>query len=226
MEYAAQRRGTVMTSRLVTVYFSDRCEAEQAATRLAKLGVDQQNIYLEEPPQQGVKRGESTSPPPPRGIMGAWKKWLRLAGMEVGLTTGMTLGFLIGLAVALLAHAIQSASDTTSQYPPLPVLLLAGAIGGAVLGLAAGGLAAALIQWATERLDARPQTLSQQTLVSIRCEEDLVDVVSGALTREQAYDLNILEPASLSIAPVLHASPDRQTGWAAQESTADQDRAA
>jgi hypothetical protein len=68
---------------------------------------------------------------------------------------------------------------------------LATALSGGLLGLIAGGSIGCLIDFTLNRLGAGPPLPKEETLVTVRTDEDQMDQVSTALFRARARHLHV-----------------------------------
>jgi hypothetical protein len=180
--------------RLVTGVFYDRSEAERAVETLKAQGIPSEDIYLEtelEPTTEVGSKG---------GEVSRLENERRFAGLETGLVIGGTVGCLAGLGVGMLGAAMKE-MITSIADPDNPIAMLTpmvahpmwSAIGGALLGLIAGGLIGWIIDFTLTRMGAGPPLPAQETLVTVRTTDDRMNKVSGTLFRSRARHLHVAE---------------------------------
>jgi hypothetical protein len=179
-------------SRLVTGLFYSRSEAEQAVRTLQSEGIAVDDIYLEtevEPSEQMGRKG---------GEVSSLERERRIAGTETGLIIGLAVGLLAGFGVGMLGSGIVEATATmpTPGVVPAPLTSPATcALFGAILGLIVGGLIGWTVDNTLSRMGAGPPLPREETLVTIRTSEDLLDTVYAALFRARARHLHVSERA-------------------------------
>jgi hypothetical protein len=176
--------------RLVTGLFYDRSEAERAVDALRAQGIPSEDIYLEEEVTPtadiGRKGGEVSSLETER----------RFAGLETGLVIGLTVGILAGLGVGMMGTAISEMMirvDPQSHFAPVLANPALTALGGALLGLIAGGLIGWIVDHTLTRMGAGPPLPQQETLVTVRTDEGNLDQVYAMLHRARARHLHVAE---------------------------------
>jgi hypothetical protein len=180
--------------RLVTGVFYGRREAERAVEALKTQGLSEADIFLEREvtpsPEAGRKGGE----------VSRLEKERRFAGLETGLVIGVTVGLLAGLGIGILGSAMAEMMHAGADVPvlrlsPWLVAPTLSALAGALIGLLAGGVIGYIIDFTLNRLGAGPPLPREETLVTVRTDEDRVDQVSALLFRARARHLHVAESA-------------------------------
>lgn len=151
--------------------FETREAAEKAVDELRKRGFDKE-ISIVAKKQEG--EDERTGH---RLTMGT-------DSITDGTATGGVLGGLIGLAAGAGALAI----------PGIGPIVAAGPIAGLLSGAATGGIAGGLIDWGVPQERGRfyeEKVKQGRTLVSVRCEENMVNEAAKILEQSGARDIEI-----------------------------------
>jgi hypothetical protein len=177
--------------RLVTGLFYERNAAERAVEALRTQGIPAEDIYLETevPSTEAGRKG---------GEVGRLETERRFAGLETGLVIGVTVGILAGLGVGMLGGAISEMMQRVESNRSLsPILInpLLTALGGAILGLIAGGLIGWIVDYTLTRMGAGPALPGQETMVTVRSDEQNLDRVYAALFKARARHVNVSERA-------------------------------
>jgi len=176
--------------RLVTGLFYDRIGAENAVEALRAQGIPAEDIYLETEVaptgEMGRKGGEVIR----------WEQERRFAGLETGLVIGLAVGILAGAGTGMLGQAMSEMMapiNGAGKVALSPVMISPwwGALAGAILGLIAGGLIGWVVDFTLTRLGAGPPLPAQETLVTVRTDEQNLDSVYAALFGARARHLHV-----------------------------------
>src|SRR5258708_7461891 len=151
-------------SRLVTGLFYDRIEAQRAVDSLKAQGIPAEDIYLETEVTPTADVGRKG------GEVSRLELERRLAGLESGLMIGLIVGALAGAGTGMLGGAMtemmRPISGTNGPFLPLMMASpLWGALGGAILGLIAGGLIGWMVDFTLTQLGAGPPLPAQEAPV-------------------------------------------------------------
>jgi hypothetical protein len=175
--------------RLVTGLFYSRGEAESAVEALKAQGIPAENIYLETEVIHDGGIGRKG------GEVSRVEKERRFAGLETGLIIGLTVGVLAGIGVGMLGGTMAEWMRTVHPGPvgisPVLVSPLWAGIAGAILGLIAGGLIGWVVDYTLTRLGAGPPLPAEETLVTVRTSEEMLDPVYAALFGARARHLHV-----------------------------------
>jgi hypothetical protein len=175
--------------RLVTGLFYNRMDAERAVDALKAQAIPAENIYLEtEVMPSGVigRKG---------GEVSRAEKERRIAGLETGLIIGLIIGALAGIGTGILGGTMAESVRTVQPGPTgisavLQSPALAGLVG-ALLGLIAGGIVGWVVDFTLTQLGAGPAPPAEETLVTVRTSEDMLDKVYTALFDARARHLHV-----------------------------------
>jgi hypothetical protein len=174
--------------RLVTGLFYERNEAERAVEALKAQGIPAENIYVErevEPStEMGRKGGEVTHLEQER----------RFAGLESGLIIGLAVGLLAGMSVGMVGaemSAMMGRIEPKDGLSPMLTNVWLTSLLGALLGLITGGLIGWVVDHTLNRLGAGPPLPAQETLVTVRTDEEMLDKVYDALFNARARHLHV-----------------------------------
>jgi hypothetical protein len=174
---------------LVTGLFYNRSEAERAVSALKARGIPGENIYLETEvmPDAGIGRKG--------GEVSRAEKERRFAGLETGLIIGLIIGALAGIGTGMLGSTMAEAAGAAQGGPAgFPAVLqspvLAG-FAGALIGLIAGGLVGWMVDYTLTQLGAGPPQPAEETLVTVRTSEEMLDPVYAALFDARARHLHV-----------------------------------
>jgi hypothetical protein len=178
-----------MMPRLVTGLFYDRIEAERAVEALKAQGYLGEDIYLETEVTPTAAIGRKG------GEVSRLEQERRFAGLETGLVIGFTVGLLAGIGTGMLGSVIvawmRSVQPGPADFPAVLMHPWLTAIAGAVLGLIAGGLIGWVVDFTLTQLGAGPPLPAQETLVTVRTDEESLDSVYAALFRARARHLHV-----------------------------------
>jgi hypothetical protein len=192
------RRGS-QSLRLVTAVFHSRIEADDAIRWLIAQKIPGQDIYVGPPSpsaEAGRKSGEVGGPRKEPLAFHARVNPAPWTGLQMGLIMGGTGGFLLGLGVGFSAWVMDRVYDLPAGLSSLLENPLWSVGGGVIIGLMAGALIARLVAWSLAWLKTRPPLSGEETTVTVRCAAETLELVSSALLRSQAHQLNVSNPAA------------------------------
>ena len=117
-------------------------------------------------------------------------------------TNFILLASFLGLGVGILGDSMHEMIRRVTTEPVMalsPALTnpMLTALMGAILGMIAGGLIGWVIDSTLTRMGAGPPLPRQETLVTVRIDENRVDEVSAALFRARARHMHVAEVASV-----------------------------
>jgi hypothetical protein len=175
--------------RLVTGLFYNRSEAKRAVDALKAQGISGEDIYLETEIMPsgliGRKGGEVQRAETER----------RFAGLETGLIIGVIIGALAGICTGILGSGVADAVRAVQGGPTGMSAVLEGpapaGLVGAVLGLIAGGIVGWLVDFTLTQLGAGPAPRAEETLVTVRTSEEMLDSAYAALFDARARHLHV-----------------------------------
>ena len=182
--------------RLVTGLFYSRREAEDALEALRNAGISSTDLYLEQEVDPSEEIGRKG------GEVSRLEAERRFAGLESGAIIGFAVGLLGGLGIGMLGSTIADGArregDPTliNMLPGLLASPMLSALAGAVIGALVGAIIGRIIDYTLDRMGAGPAPPMEETLVTVRASEDVLDQVYAALFRAHARHLHVSEMAA------------------------------
>ena len=177
--------------RLVTALFYDREGAENAVDALTAAGIPAEDIYLEQEVSPSADIGRKG------GEVTRLEQERRFAGLETGLIIGLAVGLLGGLGVGFAGNGIvevmRANGDSTTPIPVLMAHPMWAALTGALMGMIVGGLIGWIIDSTLNRMGAGPAAPLEETLVTVRTSEGVLDDVYSMLFNARARHLHVAE---------------------------------